>query len=109
MVLRWFKNNADLRILAATRVSIATAYRYLHEGINVIADRAPDEVLGRALRELGLRVPGATPDAAPTPVAAKNPDAATACGAPGRNTSTTAATSGSCAAGAGYPEWGATS
>ena len=54
MVLRWFKDDTDLRILARdARVSIATAYRYLHEGIDVIAARAPElaDVLGRALRE----------------------------------------------------------
>ncbi len=35
------------------KVSIATAYRYLREGIDVIAARAPDlcEVLAKALRE----------------------------------------------------------
>ena len=35
------------------RVSIATAYRYMHEAIDVIADHAPGlpDVLARALRE----------------------------------------------------------
>jgi hypothetical protein len=43
LVLRWFKEATDLRILARdARVSIATAYRYLHEGIDVIAAHAPD-------------------------------------------------------------------
>ena len=43
MVLRWFKERTDLRILARdARVSIATAYRYLHEGVDVIARHAPD-------------------------------------------------------------------
>lgn len=54
MVLRWFKEDTDLRILARDAgVSIATAYRYLHEGIDVIADHAPDlaDVLAQALRE----------------------------------------------------------
>lgn len=54
MVLRWFKDDTDLRILARDAgISIATAYRYLHEGIDVIAQRAPElaDVLARALRE----------------------------------------------------------
>jgi hypothetical protein len=43
LVLRWFKEATDIRILARdARVSIATAYRYLHEGIDVIAAHAPD-------------------------------------------------------------------
>lgn len=54
MVLRWFKDDTDIRILARDAgISIATAYRYLHEGIDVIAAHAPDlaEVLAQALRE----------------------------------------------------------
>jgi hypothetical protein len=54
MVLRWFKDGADLRLLARDAgISIATAYRYLHEGIDVIAAHAPDlaEVLAHALGE----------------------------------------------------------
>lgn len=54
MVLRWFREDTDLRILARDAgISIATAYRYLHEGIDVIAAHAPDlaDVLARALRE----------------------------------------------------------
>jgi len=43
LVLRWFKEATDLPILARdARISIATAYRYLHEGIDVIAAHAPD-------------------------------------------------------------------
>jgi len=52
MVLRWFKEATDLRILARDAgVSIATAYRYLHEAIDVIAAHAPDlhEVLAHGL------------------------------------------------------------
>jgi len=42
LVLRWFKEATDLRILARDAgVSIAAAYRYLHEGIDVIAAQAP--------------------------------------------------------------------
>ena len=54
MVLRWFKEATDLRILARDAgVSIATAYRYVHEAIDVIAAHAPDlpDVLAQALRE----------------------------------------------------------
>jgi hypothetical protein len=54
MVLRWFKEATDLRVLAFdARVSIATGYRYLHEAIDVIAAHAPDlhDVLAQALRE----------------------------------------------------------
>ena len=43
LVLRWFRDDADMKILAAdTQVSIATGYRYLHEGIDVLAAQAPD-------------------------------------------------------------------
>jgi hypothetical protein len=50
LVLRWFREDADVKILAAdTQVSIATGYRYLHEGIDVLAAQAPDlhDVLAR--------------------------------------------------------------
>src|SRR4051812_11833213 len=43
LVLRWFLQDADLKVLAAdTRISLATGYRYLHEGIDVLAAQAPD-------------------------------------------------------------------
>jgi hypothetical protein len=51
LVLRWLRHRLDLRTLALqAKVSIATAYRYLHEGLDVIAARGPDllDVLGRA-------------------------------------------------------------
>jgi len=54
LVLRWFKEATDLRILARdARISIATAYRYLHEAIDVIAAHAPDlhDVLAHGLDE----------------------------------------------------------
>jgi len=54
MVLRWFKDATDPRILARDAgVSIATAYRYVHEGIDVIAEHAPDlhEVLADGLEQ----------------------------------------------------------
>lgn len=43
LVLRWFKDDAKLHLLARdATISQATAYRYLHEGIEVIAAHAPD-------------------------------------------------------------------
>ena len=43
LVLRWLRHRADLHTLAVdTHVSDATAYRYLHEGLEVIAAHAPD-------------------------------------------------------------------
>jgi hypothetical protein len=53
LVLRWLKDDTDVHLLARdARISQATAYRYLHEAIDVIAQQAPDltEVLaaGRA-------------------------------------------------------------
>ena len=43
LVLRWFRQDADMPALArATGISPATGYRYLHEGIDVLAARAPD-------------------------------------------------------------------
>lgn len=54
MALRWFKEATDVPILARDAcVSIATAYRYLHEAIDVIAAQAPDlpDVLADGLRQ----------------------------------------------------------
>jgi DDE superfamily endonuclease len=54
LVLRWFRDDASIRILAAeARLAVSTAYRYLHEGIDVIAEQAPDlnEVLKQAKLE----------------------------------------------------------
>lgn len=48
LVLRWYKDNSKIRLLARDAgISQATAYRYLHEAIDVIAEHAPnlDEVL----------------------------------------------------------------
>ena len=43
LVLRWFRQDADMKVLAAdTRISLATGYRYLHEGIGALAAQAPD-------------------------------------------------------------------
>src|SRR3712207_2998055 len=43
LVLRWFRDDADMKILARdTGISIPTGYRYLHEGIDVLAAEAPE-------------------------------------------------------------------
>ena len=43
LVLRWLRDRADLHNLARdARISDATAYRYLHEGLQAIAAHAPD-------------------------------------------------------------------
>jgi hypothetical protein len=43
LALRWLRHRLDLRTLAIEGgLSIATAYRYLHEGIDVLAAQAPD-------------------------------------------------------------------
>ncbi|MFI9082377.1 transposase family protein [Streptomyces sioyaensis] len=56
LVLRWFRERGCVHCLARdSGVSQATGYRYLHEGIDVLAVQAPDlhEVLDRC-REKGL-------------------------------------------------------
>lgn len=55
MVLRWFTDGIDMAALARdSAISTATAYRYLHEAIDVIAEHGPDlhEVL-TAMRAQG--------------------------------------------------------
>src|SRR4051812_43194521 len=43
MVLRWFRDDTSVRLLARDAgMGIPTAYRYLHEGIDVLAAQAPD-------------------------------------------------------------------
>jgi hypothetical protein len=43
LVLRWFREDAGMKVLAADAgVSLATGYRYLHEGIDVLAASAPE-------------------------------------------------------------------
>jgi hypothetical protein len=50
LLLRWLRHRLDLRTLALPAgVSIATGYRYLHEGLEVIAAHAPD--LGQLLAD----------------------------------------------------------
>ena len=54
LVLRWFHERGCVHCLARDAgVSQATGYRYPHEGIDVLADQAPDlhEVLDRCRRE----------------------------------------------------------
>jgi hypothetical protein len=42
-VLRWFREDAGMPVLARDAgVSTATGYRYLHEGIDVLAAQAPE-------------------------------------------------------------------
>ncbi len=42
-MLRWFREDTGMPTLARDAgVSSATGYRYLHEGIDVLAARAPD-------------------------------------------------------------------
>lgn len=51
LVLRWFTDGTALAQLARdARIGIATAYRYLHEAINIIAEHGPDlhQVLAEA-------------------------------------------------------------
>lgn len=43
LVLRWFVDGTRLAQLSRdSRISVPTAYRYLHEGLTVLADHAPD-------------------------------------------------------------------
>jgi hypothetical protein len=54
MVLRWFRDDTSVRLLARDAgMGISTVYRYLHEGIDVLAAQAPDlhDVLDRARGE----------------------------------------------------------
>ncbi len=54
LVLRWFKDATRVHLLARDAgISVATAYRYLHEALDVIADRAPalPDVLSTARTE----------------------------------------------------------
>jgi hypothetical protein len=54
LVLRWFRDGTRVRMLAADAgLAVSTGYRYLHEGISVLAAHAPDlhSVLERARAE----------------------------------------------------------
>ena len=54
LVLRWFRDDAPIRLLALEAgLPISASYRYLHEAIDVIAEQAPDlhDVLEQAKRE----------------------------------------------------------
>ena len=53
-MLRWFRERGCVHCLARDAgISQATGYRYLHEGIDVLADQGPDlhEVLNRCQQE----------------------------------------------------------
>lgn len=50
LVLRWFRESGRVRCLARdAKISQATRYRYLHEGIDMLAAQAPElhQVLAR--------------------------------------------------------------
>ncbi|MEU3213169.1 transposase family protein [Nocardiopsis alba] len=54
LVLRWFRERGCVHCLARdAHISQATGYRYLHEGIDVLADQAPDlhQILDRCLHQ----------------------------------------------------------
>ncbi len=54
LILRWFRERGCVHCLARDAgISQATGYRYLHEGIDVLAEKAPDlhQVLDRCRRE----------------------------------------------------------
>lgn len=54
LILGWFRDRACVYCLARdTGISQATGYRYLHEGIDVLAGQAPNlrDVLDRCRRE----------------------------------------------------------
>src|SRR3954447_6758593 len=94
LVLRWFREDADMKVLAAdTRISPATGYRYLHEGIDVLAAQAPDlhEVLerGKAAGWTHVTLDGTLSDT--DRCRTKNPYTAMTCGSPA-STERTAAT-----------------
>jgi hypothetical protein len=53
LVLRWLRDGASMRRLAADhRISASTTYRYLHEGLDALAAAAPEltEVIGDCLQ-----------------------------------------------------------
>ena len=66
LLLRWMVAGTALTTLARdSRVSRATAYRYLHEALGVIADRAPGPSRGpgsAARAERAVRLSGRDPD-----------------------------------------------
>ncbi|MGW7601528.1 hypothetical protein [Streptomyces antimycoticus] len=53
LVLRWFRERDCVHCLARdVGISRATGYRYLHEGVDVLADQAPDlRLLTRCQKE----------------------------------------------------------
>ena len=65
LLLRWMVAGTALTTPARdSKVSRATAYRYLHEALGVIADRAPDlpEVPQRLRERRAVRLSGWDPD-----------------------------------------------
>ena len=93
LVLRWLRHRLDLRLLARDAgVSIATAYRYLHEGLDVIAAHAPAlaDVLNRA-HAAGLAFLCLDGTLVPTDRVAPAPRPATTCGTRASTTPSAAA------------------
>ncbi len=89
LVLRWFGEDADMTVLAAdTRMSIATGYRYLHEGIDALAAHAPDlhSVLEAGTAAGWTMSCSRAPSSAPTAAKSRTPTAVTTCGSPASTT-----------------------
>jgi hypothetical protein len=94
LVLRWLIDGTDVHLLARdAKISQATAYRYLHEAIDVIAEQAPDltEVLAQGGRPGGPSSHWTAPSSN-RPAVAPNPLRGLTCGTPA-STTTTAETS----------------
>lgn len=92
LVLRWFKDATDLRVLARdAKVSIATAYRYLHEAIDVIAEHVPElvDVLAHGSQQGGSSCAWTERSSRPC-ARAGNPRPGTTCGNPASTTGTAA-------------------
>ncbi|GAX56543.1 transposase [Streptomyces olivochromogenes] len=106
LILRWFLDGTRLtQLVRDNRISVPTAYRYLHEGLTVLADHAPDlsTALERAaaagFTHLNLDGTVIRTDRVAAPARTRP-----TCG--GRaSTSTTAATSRSFSAPDGWPLW----
>lgn len=95
LILRWFRDRSWVHCLARDAgVSQATGYRYLHEGIDVLAACAPDlhPVLaacrGRQLSHLVLDGTLSAATGSPAP-----PPTATTCGIPASTSSSAAPSS----------------
>ncbi|MGW1726410.1 hypothetical protein ACWCQK_26165 [Streptomyces sp. NPDC002306] len=65
LILRWFLDGTRLTQLARdNRISVPTAYRYLHEELTVLGDHAPGLLARAAAADTSARpAPGTTPPA----------------------------------------------